>query len=127
MKKLLLLTVVTFFFIIACSSDDNLTQEQEADALSELLSDIQALAKSVACTDLEDVSLVALGSKACGGPAAYMAYSLNIDVDQFLAQVKDYTEMEREFNTKWGVISDCAVENPPAELICDKGVPRIVE
>jgi len=120
--------------LLSCSSDDELmqaeddqelTQEEEVQNLSELLAEIELLATSEACTGDSDVSFTAIGNKACGGPAGYIAYSLKIDTDSFLEQVEEYTEQQLAFNMKWGVISDCAVENPPSEVSCMNGVPRL--
>jgi len=126
MKFLGLLALFILIGITSCSSDSELTQEEEAQALKETLSEIQATAISEPCTDSTEVSFTAIGSKACGGPTGYIAYSLNIDVDQFLAQVSDYSEKQREFNMKWGVNSDCSVETPPGEVTCENGVAKFV-
>lgn len=125
MKFVQLLSIFILMIIAACSSDIVMTQEEEAQALRELLLEIETLATSEPCTDSSDVSFTAIGSKACGGPTGYIAYSLSIDVDQFLAEVADYTEKQQSFNMKWGVISDCAVENPPAEVRCENGIPSL--
>lgn len=125
MKHLILWLLSAAVCFYACSSDSVLTQEEEAQALSELWAELQVIATSEACTGDDNVAFTAIGSKACGGPAGYLAYSLSINVEEFLARVEAYTNMERAFNTKWAVISDCAVENPPTDVFCDNGVPKL--
>lgn len=53
--------------------------------------------ESKVCNDPDNWSYTAIGSKACGGPKGYIAYSNEIDVDAFLNKVEDYNRTEAEF------------------------------
>jgi hypothetical protein len=42
-----------------------------------------------------------IGSKACGGPTGFVAYSLKLNTTEFLDKVK-YTNYQKNSITKWG-------------------------
>lgn len=94
-----------------------------AEILDKLLTEIQELSLGVPCEDASEWRFTALGSKPCGGPWSYIAYSSKIDTLDFLNKVKDYTERQRRFNIETGAISDCALAQRPEEVICRDGKP----
>ena len=98
-------------------------QEQEHQALMERFDEFANLVYSVSCTNANNWSFTAYGSKACGGPQGYIAYSNDIDTTLFLEKVAEYTEAENQYNIKWGIVSDCAITPTPIALICENGVP----
>ena len=118
MKKFLWILFV--FFCISC--EDENTQEEDRQLLMALFDEIETLANSVPCENAADWSFVAYGHKACGGPQGHIAYSNQIDVNAFLDLVENYTTFEREFNLRWGVISDCALIAQPSGVLCENGV-----
>ena len=69
---------------------------------------------------------LAYGSKACGGPQGYLAYSRSIDVQNFLDQVAVYTQSEEVFNMKWEVVSTCELAEPPTGVVCEDEKPVFV-
>lgn len=101
-------------------------QEIEHRNLMDLFSEIQSLSYSTYCYDASNWTFVAYGAKACGGPQGYIAYSTKIDTVAFLKKVENYTKTEKEFNIKWGVISDCSVVNPPKKVECKNGYPSLI-
>jgi hypothetical protein len=42
-----------------------------------------------------------IGSKACGGPTGFIAYSLKLNTTDFLDKVEKYTNSQKRFNNKW--------------------------
>jgi hypothetical protein len=102
--------------------------EQETDHrdLMDLFSEIQNLAYTVSCADAANWTFTAYGSKACGGPQGYIAYSSKINTVEFLKKIEFYTKAEKEFNIKWGIISDCSIVNQPEEVICNNGYPTLI-
>lgn len=110
---------------IDCQDSDDavLTQEEEAAQLALQLDEIKNLAQSVPCENAEEWTFTAYGSKACGGPAGYIAYSLAIDNELFLEMVDAYTQAERNYNEKWGVVSDCSMVVEPTSVTCQNGEP----
>lgn len=90
-----------------------------------LFDEIYELARSVSCTDSNELSYTPYGAKACGGPKGYIGYSNNIDTITFLNLVDQYTSLEGQHNTKWGIISACNVTPQPESVECQNGVPRL--
>ena len=62
-----------------------------------------------------------MGTKACGGPSLYIAYSLNINTTSFLKKVEEYTVYEDNFNKKWSIFSDCSITPRPLGVECRNG------
>ncbi|WP_143592056.1 hypothetical protein [Tenacibaculum holothuriorum] len=96
-------------------------QEKDHRELMELFHEIETLANSISCNDSNDWSFVAYGSKACGGPKGFIAYSNKINTQKFLEKVELYTQKEREYNEKWGIISTCDVQPTPKYITCENG------
>ena len=98
-------------------------QEKEHRILMDLFNEIELIANSVDCSNSNDWTYTAYGSKACGGPQGYIAYSTLINEVDFLKKVKHYTKSEDEFNIKWGIISTCEFSQPPVKIVCENGSP----
>ncbi|MFK8059171.1 MAG: hypothetical protein AB8B78_03675 [Polaribacter sp.] len=96
-------------------------QEKDHRKLMDLYDEIYNLAYSVTCTNSSDWLISPFGSKACGGPQGYIPYSKNIDTVAFLNKIKVYSDAEKEYNIKWGVISDCSIIPPPKGIECKNG------
>lgn len=120
MKRLTMLTLLLFhFLLINCEVFDNNNTQQED--LSELITHkeyILSLAASASCSSNSQCEYVALGSKPCGGPWSYLAYPSTMDTRLLLDQVTIYNLKESQYNEKWGIISDCALVNPPIRVDC---------
>lgn len=100
---------------------DETTQEEDAAALEELLTEIKNLAESETCENAENWKFTAVGKKACGGPTGYIAYSKKIDVANFLELVDTYTKAMDDFNIKWNIFSTCEVMLEPLNISCENG------
>ena len=110
--------------ILSCSNDNKgSTQEQEAQQLSEMFAEIEALASSESCDDASEWTFTSYGSKACGGPFGYIAYSVNIDTELFLQKVEEHKTAQQIYNEKWDIISDCSVPQEPDAVVCENGNP----
>ena len=107
-----------FAIFLSCNNDDGPTQEQEAQALNLMFLEIEGLANSEKCVDSEEWTFTSYGSKACGGPVGFVAYSINIDTELFLEKIEEHRIAQEEFNQKWGVISDCSLPPEPSGIIC---------
>ncbi|HLR00615.1 MAG TPA: hypothetical protein VK102_09575 [Sphingobacterium sp.] len=126
MKKLAMLVMPLLFFM-ACSEDE-VPDGQEADRkhLENLKTKIENKVQDVECEDAEGWDYTALGSKACGGPQEYIAYPLSIDTEEFLSLVEEYTNAEAEYNSKYGITSDCSETPVPTGVQCENGEPVLV-
>ena len=89
----------------------------------DLFNEISELAYSTSCTNSSIWRFIAYGSKACGGPQGHLPYSNQINVKTFLEKIESYTEAEKEYNLKWGIISDCAAIASPNSVECKNGYP----
>lgn len=87
MKKLNYIAIIFLFGIcLSCSKNNELTQEQEAQNLNKLFTEIESLATNENCNESTEWTFTSYGSKACGGPAGFIAYSKNIDTEFFLEE-----------------------------------------
>ena len=124
MKKLNFIGIALLIGIcFSCNNDDALTQEQQAQNLDQMFSEIEILATSENCDDSAEWTFTSYGSKACGGPLGFIAYPINIGTELFLKKIEEYTAAQQEFNQKWGIVSDCYVPSQPSEIICKNGSP----
>ena len=123
------LQVITLFLVltlyISCSNEE-LTQDQEAEKLENMLTVIEKLASTTTCEESSSWTFTAIGSKACGGPTAYIAYSTKIDTKSFLEKVNEYTLAQAKYNDKWNLYSDCSVPSQPTGVICQNGIPTFI-
>tara|TARA_B110000977_G_scaffold192197_1_gene265373 strand:+ start:1265 stop:1651 length:387 start_codon:yes stop_codon:yes gene_type:complete len=124
MKKLKFIGIIFLIGIcFSCNDDDELTQEQQAQSLNQMFSEIESIATSENCDDTAEWTFTSYGSNACGGPVGFIAYSINSGVELFLKKIEEHKTAQQEFNQKWGIISDCSVPSQPTEVICENGSP----
>lgn len=135
MKKLSLFAFSICILFTACNSDDNVEtktpvvtnvdqdlKNEESKNLEKMYDEIVALSGNTntnECTG--DWDFTAIGSKSCGGPKEYIAYSLKINTKDFLAKVRNYTTEQEKFNTKWNITSTCDVVSVPVLAACVNG------
>ena len=121
------ITAIGIFFLLgmcmSCSQNDGLTQQEEAQKVGILLSEIERLATSKSCEDASEWSYTSYGEKACGGPVGFVAYATTIDTVAFLQKVEAHRAAEQAFNIKWGIISTCDTPAEPSGIICENGTP----
>ena len=122
MRTILVLLIFLTVFLY-CSEDIETTKEQDAQKFELLFAEIKTLSTSIACVDSSEWTFTAFGSKPCGGPTGYIAYSSKIDTILFLRKIEEYTVAQENFNKKWGIISDCAVTPAPSKVVCNEGKP----
>ncbi|MDF2159232.1 hypothetical protein [Algoriphagus sp. CAU 1675] len=117
---------VLLFLMVGCQLFESDTKEYSLDELEELYAEIKSLAGSQTCSNSSDWDFVALGSKPCGGPWEYVAYSKKIDVPDFLEKVRQYNLLQEEYNIKNKIYSDCMYVGPPKSVVCENGNPVFV-
>ena len=94
--------------------------------LDNMRNEIVALSASLHCTNASDWSFTEIGNKPCGGPAGYIAYSMQIDTMDFLAKVEAYTTAQRKYNIENGISSDCSLEPRPIGIKCQEEEPVLL-
>lgn len=126
MKKLSIIVFIVCFVNASCSSEEEI-QKEDTQKLEAMYNEIVSLSlsNSQPCTNSQEWDFAPIGSKACGGHAGYIVYSKKIDIDAFLAKIKEYTETQSNYNKKWGIISDCSITIRPAGVECLDGKPRL--
>lgn len=110
----------------SCQLINEERETQEITDLEELYNKIVSISESKSCTNSSQWKFTAIGSKACGGPSGYIAYSSEINESEFLDLVAQYTKLQKEYNTKNNIGSDCAFVSPPSEIICENGKAVLV-
>ncbi len=111
-------TIALLVSILGCSNNSEITQEEELRKLNNLKKEIEQLIAAEVCTENADCNYIAFGSKPCGGPWSYLVYSTSINVEVLQQKVEAYNTKENAYNVKWGIISDCSIVLPPAEVVC---------
>ena len=119
---LFIVAISCFLMAFQCDDDNEMSMEDEQKALTINKKTIEDLAATSICNETTQCKFIALGSKPCGGAWGYLTYSTSIDVNKLEGLVEDYNKKEAAFNQKWGVISDCALVNPPARAICENNI-----
>ncbi len=115
------------FLAVDCSNKDIIAdQDLEKKALEKLALEIKSMADKSLCSDKYVCDYIGFGSKPCGGNWEYLVYSSSIDVNGFLKKVKLYNELEKQYNTKYGIASDCMMAMPPDSTTCEDGKCKAV-
>jgi hypothetical protein len=70
--------------------------------------EILSLSTSKQCENSADWAFTSIGSKACGGPTGFVAYSLKLNTTEFPTKLKN-TQIIRKNSIRNGVISTCDV------------------
>lgn len=99
---------------------DHLSQENDQLEMKNLIKEIDSIIANENCSDPAEWKFTAIGSKACGGPSSYIAYPIKLEAE-ILPKVTQFTSMQSAFNTKYGLMSDCAMVLPPVEIKCENG------
>jgi len=117
---------LTFLAMNCGNSEDIIEQEVDKVALDKLAKEIKAIAEASICSEEFTCDFIGFGAKACGGNWEYLVYSNSVDVVDFLAKVKTYNALEKKYNIKYEIISDCSLVMPPKALTCENGKCKAV-
>jgi len=93
-----------------------LTGDQKADwaQIVALENEAKALVKTDGCSSAGECRTAAVGSRACGGPRYYLVYcSRTTDSAALFKKLDAVAAAEREFNTKYQIMSTCEFRMPP--------------
>jgi hypothetical protein len=123
MKKFVILIAISF--LSSCELFDDKSKTYELQEIGVLYNEIVALSESVPCTNSAEWKITPMGSKACGGPTQYIAYHQSVE-SRFLGLVKQYTELQAEYNKKNNIVSDCALVAEPRGIVCENGKPVFI-
>jgi hypothetical protein len=116
-----LFVFLAFIAIDCTTSDDLYSQEIEKKALDSLKIEINSLVFDSKCSEEFSCYSIGLGAKPCGGHWEYLVYSNSIDVVDLLAKIKNYNELEKEYNENYNILSDCFLILAPSKIVCENG------
>lgn len=124
------LAFISFLFVVGCAASNQGSRPipDRGNSASELRQQIQQLqgtlnqlSRDKPCDSVDQCRSVAIGQKACGGPATYLVYSINGNgSDQLESLANRHRKLSRQYNKVTQAMSDCAVVMPPM-LACVKG------
>ncbi len=105
-------------FVVSCELATTepilVTSEELRSAQAEII----LLAESGPCTNASEWKFTPMGNKACGGPARYIAYHQSVE-REILDLVNRFTALQKAYNEKNNVISDCLLVGPPRTIQCE--------
>lgn len=93
-----------------------LTGDQKTDwgQIVALENEAKALVKTDGCSTAGECRTAAVGSRACGGPRYYLVYcSRTTDSAALFRKLDAVAAAEREFNSKYQIMSTCEFRLPP--------------
>lgn len=96
------------------------SEREDQQLLTNALFEIDSMASSKSCNNSLAWTFTSYGSKPCGGPVGYIAYSINIDTVLFLKKIEMHRIAQKTFNEKWGIVSECSVPTEPSGVVCNK-------
>lgn len=94
--------------------------QHDMETMQKISAEIDELSAEVNCTNPDEWRISPFGSKACGGPASFIAYPIKLE-DDILPKIVEYNRRSSEYNLKYGIISDCAVTPAPSGIRCENG------
>ncbi len=112
-----------FVFLISYCDDSGVIALQEAEkaVIDNLKVEIKALADGSVCSEEFSCYSVGVGAKPCGGFWEYIIYSNSIDIPSFLTKIETLNELEKSYNEKHMIQSDCFIAMPPSSIDCVEG------
>jgi hypothetical protein len=90
------------------------TRVDETTRIAQLERAARALAKNGGCESASSCRSAPVGSRACGGPRAYVVYCpATTDTVALLRALDELRRAEMDFNERSGAISTCEMRLPP--------------
>ena len=105
------------------TEDEVLLQKREN--IRVMRASIDSLRDSHTCSGTGDWRISPLGSKPCGGPAAYIAYNKEVE-SEILPRIQEFTRRQAAYNSRRNLFSDCKVEPQPTGIKCESGKPVLI-
>ena len=110
------------FLVIYCDDSDAISlQETEKAEIDKLKIEIKSLANDSVCSEEFSCFSVGIGAKPCGGFWEYIVYSNSIDVVSFFKKIETMNDLEKTYNEKYMIQSDCFIAMPPGSIDCVDG------
>ena len=117
----LFFSLLAFLFIYCGDSSAPANQEAEKAVIDDLKVEVKTMSEASVCSEEFTCYSVGIGAKPCGGFWEYIVYSDSIDVVSFFAKIETLNELEKAYNEKYMILSDCSVAMPPSSMDCVDG------
>jgi len=117
----LFFSLLAFLVIYFDGSGAISLQETEKAEIDKLKIEIKSLADESVCSEEFSCFSVGIGAKPCGGFWEYIVYSNSIDVVSFFAKIETMNDLEKTYNEKYMIQSDCFIAMPPGSMDCVDG------
>ena len=115
-----LLVAVMCLGIPRSGAADERTLDQYRSELQGLRTEIQGIVGDAACTYDSECNAIGYGSKPRGGPSSYLLYSVNnTDVPLLEGKVQQFNALQRAYQGKLRIFSDCMVVPKPV-VTCEQ-------
>ena len=89
--------------------------ESDAEAAAQLRERITAMTDHARCNNMVNCRVIGLGSRPCGGPEEYVAYSIwDTKVDEIESLAAEYNFLREELGILSGDVGSCDVLPEPA-------------
>ena len=89
--------------------------ESDAEAAADLRARIAAMTVDARCNNIVNCRIIGLGSRPCGGPEEYLAYSIwDTKVDEIGSLAAEYNFLREELRSASGQAGSCEVLPEPA-------------
>lgn len=89
--------------------------ESDAEAAADLRARIAAMTVNARCNNIVNCRVIGLGSRPCGGPEEYLAYSIwDTKVDEIGSLAAEYKFLREELHSTSGQAGSCEVLAEPA-------------
>ena len=117
----LFFSLLAFLVIYFDDSGAISLQETEKAEIDKLKIEIKSLADESVCSEEFSCFSVGIGAKPCGGFWEYIVYSNSIDVVSFFTKIETMNDLEKTYNEKYMIQSDCFIAMPPGSIDCVDG------
>jgi len=117
----LFFSLLAFLVIYFDGSGAISLQETEKAEIDKLKIEIKSLADESVCSEEFSCFSVGIGAKPCGGFWEYIVYSNSIDVVSFFTKIETMNDLEKTYNEKYMIQSDCFIAMPPGSIDCVDG------
>jgi len=89
--------------------------QSDAEAAAELRERITIMIDGARCNNIVNCRVLGLGSRPCGGPEEYVAYSIwDTQVDEIRSLAAEYNFLREEVDAAAGIVGTCDVLTEPA-------------
>ena len=127
MKWILKLIVLSLFLqSFQCTDPNDSSENITSGELETKKQEIQNYINSFSCSESDGCSYIAFGTKPCGGPWSYLLFSDAVDIVKLQEMVKNYNEINKQYNLQTNAISDCMYVMPPTEVKCVNGICTVI-